>query len=47
MARKRRNNLIGGLGSWLISHPWLKLIALILAIMVWFYIRGEIARFNY
>lgn len=27
-------------------HPWLKLISLILAIMVWFYVRGEISRFN-
>jgi|GEM_PF-493714 hypothetical protein len=32
---------------WLVSHPWLKLIALILAIIVWFYVRGEITRFNY
>ncbi|MDD2751907.1 MAG: hypothetical protein PHN59_02095 [Candidatus Omnitrophica bacterium] len=30
-----------------IYHPWLKLVALILAIMVWFYVRGEISRFNY
>lgn len=27
-------------------HPWLKIIALILAIIVWFYVRGEINRFN-
>ncbi|MFA5363397.1 MAG: hypothetical protein WC335_09225 [Candidatus Omnitrophota bacterium] len=32
---------------WTRSHPWLKLIALILAIMVWFYIRDEINRFNF
>lgn len=32
---------------WLISHPWLKLIALMLATIVWFYVRGEISRFNY
>ncbi|MFA5090405.1 MAG: hypothetical protein WC510_05185 [Candidatus Omnitrophota bacterium] len=29
-----------------IYHPWLKLIALILAVMVWLYARGEINRFN-
>jgi len=29
------------------NHPWLKLISLILAVMVWFYVRGEIANFNY
>ena len=28
-------------------HPWLKLISLILAIVVWFYVRDEISRFNY
>jgi hypothetical protein len=28
-------------------HPWLKLIALVLAVLVWFYVRGEINRFNY
>ncbi|MEI6631639.1 MAG: hypothetical protein WCL25_03380 [bacterium] len=27
-------------------HPWLKLISLILAVLVWFYVRGEINRFN-
>ncbi len=29
------------------SHPWLKIIALALAIMIWFYVNGEINRFNY
>jgi hypothetical protein len=27
---------------WCTSHPWLKLIALLLAILVWFYVKGEI-----
>ncbi len=31
---------------WFIHHPWLKVIALILAILTWFYVRGEINRFN-
>jgi len=26
---------------WFTSHPWLKLIALVLAILVWFYVKGE------
>jgi len=30
-----------------ISHPWLKIIALALAVMIWFYVNGEINRFNY
>ena len=34
-------------GHWFTYHPWLKLIAFILAIMVWFYVKGEISRFNY
>jgi hypothetical protein len=29
---------------WFTHHPWLKLIALGLAILLWFYIRGSIAR---
>ena len=28
-------------------HPWLKLIALILAILAWFYVGGELKQFNY
>ncbi len=35
------------IAHWFIQHPWLKLIALILAVMVWFYVRGEIKQFNY
>ncbi|MFA5116568.1 MAG: hypothetical protein WC486_04715 [Candidatus Omnitrophota bacterium] len=32
---------------WFTSHPWLKLIALVLAIMVWFYIGRELEQYNY
>lgn len=28
-------------------HPWLKIISLILAVIVWLYVRDEISRFNY
>ena len=28
-------------------HPWLKLASLLLAIIVWFYAKGEINRFSY
>ena len=31
---------------WFTHHPWLKLISLFLAIMLWFYISGEINKFN-
>ena len=32
---------------WFTYHPWLKTISLILAILVWFYVKCEINRFNY
>lgn len=32
--------------GWIVSHPWLKLIALMLAILVWFYVDGEIGKFH-
>lgn len=32
---------------WFTYHPWLKLISFILAVLVWFYVRGEISKFNY
>jgi len=35
------------IGEQIFSHPWLKLISLILAILTWFYVKGEIGRFNY
>ncbi len=32
---------------WFICHPWLKVISLILAVVVWFYVKGELKQFNY
>ncbi|MCM8796644.1 MAG: hypothetical protein NC923_01985 [Candidatus Omnitrophica bacterium] len=29
-----------------LQHPWLKFISLVLAILVWFLVREQIARFN-
>lgn len=43
---KTKNKFIYTVYEWLISHPWLKLIALVLAIMVWFYVKEEISKFN-
>jgi len=28
-------------------HPWLKIIALILAVIVWLYVKDELSRFTY
>jgi hypothetical protein len=44
---KKIINFGNQLRHWIMSHPWLKLIALILAILVWFYVKDEINRFNY
>lgn len=27
--------------SFFTTHPWLKIISLILAVLVWFYVKGE------
>jgi len=37
---KRNINLIRSLIHGIISHPWLKLISFILAVMVWSYVKG-------
>lgn len=42
-----KENLKSKITRWIFSHPWLKFIALVLAVMVWFYIKGELPRFNY
>jgi len=44
---KEKVGIIYRVGHWFINHPWLKLAALILAVIVWFYVRGEIEHFNY
>ncbi|MDD4894633.1 MAG: hypothetical protein PHW54_04885 [Candidatus Omnitrophica bacterium] len=32
---------------WFTYHPWLKLISLILAVLAWFYVKGEMKHFDY
>ncbi len=39
---KENINSIRHLIRGIISHPWLKLISFILAVMVWFYVKGLI-----
>ena len=34
------------LKHWALSHPWLKLIALVLALIAWLYIQGEVNRYS-
>jgi len=42
MAKK---NIISKFASWLVYHPWLKLIALLLAVILWLYAKGEMSNF--
>ncbi len=32
---------------WFTYHPWLKLISLLLAVILWFYVKGELLRLLY
>ncbi len=38
---KDKANILLRLARLITIHPWLKLIALTLAIIVWFYVKGE------
>jgi len=35
------------MAHWFTCHPWLKLISLILAVLAWFYVKGEIKHFDF
>jgi hypothetical protein len=43
---KEKKQIAYRVKHWFTYHPWLKLIALILAILIWFYVRGETNRGN-
>lgn len=47
MMKKQKITLAYRVKHWFTYHPWLKLIALGLAILLWFYVKTEISRFNY
>jgi len=36
--------LLESIGNSLTKHPWLKLISLALAVIIWFYVHGEMGR---
>jgi hypothetical protein len=38
---KNRENIFLRLARLITVHPWLKLVALALAIALWFYVKGE------
>jgi hypothetical protein len=43
---KNKKNLFYRIKHVFVYYPWLKLISLALAIIVWFYIKGKIAGSN-
>ncbi|MHB8154670.1 MAG: hypothetical protein ACYDFR_01275 [Candidatus Omnitrophota bacterium] len=38
---KNRKNIFSRITCLISTHPWLKLISLLLAVIVWFYVKGE------
>ncbi|HNW40094.1 MAG TPA: hypothetical protein PL125_01705 [Candidatus Omnitrophota bacterium] len=38
---KKQNDIFSAIIRLISTHPWLKLISLLLAIIVWFYAKGE------
>lgn len=42
-----KTKITGQIRHWIMSHPWLKIIALVLAVLTWFYVKEEINRFNF
>lgn len=42
----KNTDYLGRLINVLTAHPWLKLLSLILAVIIWFYAKEEIGRFN-
>lgn len=44
---KEKVNLGYRVIHWFTYHPWLKIIALMLAVMVWFYVKGVTSRINF
>ena len=47
MMKKNKISITSRIKHWFTYHPWLKLIALGLAILLWFYVSAEIKQFNY
>lgn len=38
---KNKTSILSRLVNLITGHPWLKLISLLLAIIVWFYVKGD------
>ncbi|MDD5431771.1 MAG: hypothetical protein PHO70_02140 [Candidatus Omnitrophica bacterium] len=44
---KEKVTIVYRIKHWFVYHPWLKIVALILAVILWIFVRDEIGRFNY
>jgi len=42
--KEAKFNLLFRIKHLFTHHPWLKVIALLLAVIVWFYVKGEMLR---
>jgi hypothetical protein len=38
---KNQKNIFFHIAGLFSAHPWLKLISLLLAVIIWFYVKGE------
>lgn len=45
--RKKKDDFSDRFIHWFTRHPWLKLISLVLAVIVWFYVNGKITTAGY
>lgn len=44
MIKNENPGIFKAVMQWLTSHPWLKIIALILAVMTWYYVKAQLAQ---
>jgi len=38
---KNQKNIFSSITYLIFTHPWLKLISFLLAVIIWFYVKGE------
>ncbi|MFH1507650.1 MAG: hypothetical protein ABIG46_04380 [Candidatus Omnitrophota bacterium] len=44
---KKRNSLKVQLANFITYHPWLKVLALLLSILIWLYVNSELNKYYY
>ncbi|MFA4888669.1 MAG: hypothetical protein WC628_03725 [Candidatus Omnitrophota bacterium] len=43
---KNNISIVYRVSHWFTYHPWLKVISFVMAVIAWFYVKGEISRYN-